>query len=187
MGDRRRYAGPRSIGLVNQAGVLRSRYLASSLTLTRDRLVWFGELTPSEYSDTYEVVIEHDNSKAPIIYVARPRLSLVEGQRLPHVYSLNTLCLHAESSRQMASRLLADTLVPWTSEWLLFYEIWLATGGEWRGSGVHPDSLKIAIGDGEGKQRDKEKDEKLDRLIAALTASYGAAGALDELLYNSRL
>lgn len=30
-----------------------------------------------------------------------------------------------------------DTIVPWTAEWLLNYELWLATG-EWVGGGEHP-------------------------------------------------
>jgi hypothetical protein len=33
--------------------------------------------------------------------------------------------------------LLAYTVVPWTSEWLVFYELWLITG-EWLGGGTHP-------------------------------------------------
>jgi hypothetical protein len=30
---------------------------------------------------------------------------------------------------------IADTLVPWASEWLFDYELWLATG-EWYGGGI---------------------------------------------------
>ena len=30
-----------------------------------------------------------------------------------------------------------DTIIPWTQEWLYFYEIWLLTG-EWRGGGHTP-------------------------------------------------
>ena len=33
--------------------------------------------------------------------------------------------------------LMVDTTVPWTSEWLLNYEIWLATG-TWYGGGEWP-------------------------------------------------
>ena len=35
------------------------------------------------------------------------------------------------------SLVFADTLVPWTIEWLFHYEIWLATG-TWCGGGEHP-------------------------------------------------
>ena len=36
---------------------------------------------------------------------------------------------------------IAETIIPWASEWLLHYEIWLATG-EWQGGGIHPDISK---------------------------------------------
>ena len=32
---------------------------------------------------------------------------------------------------------IADTIVPWTAEWLVHYEIWLVTG-EWYGGGDWP-------------------------------------------------
>jgi hypothetical protein len=33
--------------------------------------------------------------------------------------------------------LLGDTILPWTAEWLLHYEIWRATE-KWMGGGIHP-------------------------------------------------
>jgi len=35
------------------------------------------------------------------------------------------------------SKVLADTVVPWTSLWLLFFEEWLWSD-EWKGGGIHP-------------------------------------------------
>jgi hypothetical protein len=32
-----------------------------------------------------------------------------------------------------------DTIIPWTSEWLLHYECWLATG-KWHGGGIHHET-----------------------------------------------
>ena len=31
---------------------------------------------------------------------------------------------------------IAKTILPWTSEWLVHYQLWLATG-EWHGGGIH--------------------------------------------------
>jgi len=36
---------------------------------------------------------------------------------------------------------IADTIIAWASEWLFFYELWLATG-EWHGGGHDPTSSK---------------------------------------------
>lgn len=33
--------------------------------------------------------------------------------------------------------LLSTTVVPWTAEWLIHYEVWLATG-QWTGGGHAP-------------------------------------------------
>jgi hypothetical protein len=34
---------------------------------------------------------------------------------------------------------IAETIIPWTSEWLYFYELWVFTG-EWHGGGHAPGS-----------------------------------------------
>ena len=34
------------------------------------------------------------------------------------------------------TKFIAETIIPWTSEWLLHYEIWVATG-TWHGGGIH--------------------------------------------------
>lgn len=41
---------------------------------------------------------------------------------------------------------LADTIIPWTLDWLMHYEFWLATG-KWRGGGVeHGDQHQKVLG-----------------------------------------
>ena len=39
-------------------------------------------------------------------------------------------------SRYVINRkdLISDTIIPWVADWLLYYELWLATG-EWLGGG----------------------------------------------------
>jgi hypothetical protein len=53
---------------------------------------------------------------------------------LPHVYKDNVLCLHLPGEWTPA-HLLGDTIVPWTAEGLMYYEMWLATDAEWLGGG----------------------------------------------------
>jgi hypothetical protein len=63
-------------------------------------------------------------------------LATREGSALPHTYSDDTLCLH-EIDDWTGSMYIADSIVPWTVEWLAHYELWLATG-EWHGGGEWP-------------------------------------------------
>jgi hypothetical protein len=182
-----RSRAPRAIPLIHQRLALARRYPGSKVTLTRHELVWSGRLSPSEFSETYEVVISHNLHSSPLVYVARPRLEVVTGKRLPHVFPLNTLCLHTLSPSWIASRLVANTLVPWASEWLFFYELWLATGGEWSGEGVHP-----ATGSRDPRKPSREeveelRQQKLLRLIEVLRVAYDpkTIEEFDELLFNT--
>lgn len=63
------------------------------------------------------------------------------------MYTDGSLCLHVPGEWR-PDMLLAATIVPWTLEWLVHYEAWLATG-EWRGGGVDhgPARLKAPPGD----------------------------------------
>ena len=74
----------------------------------------------------------------------RPRSGDPEG-RYPHVYYGDGpddvfLCLLDPNGREWsASDLLAETTVPWTSDWLAAYEGWRATG-EWAAPGRHMEA-----------------------------------------------
>ena len=79
-------------------------------------------------SRRYTVRLTHRHGCAPRVAVADPPLVLPSGATsLPHVYSNGDLCLYLPSQWK-ESMLLADTILPWTSQWLLFYELWLITG-----------------------------------------------------------
>lgn len=80
---------------------------------------------------------------------------------------------------------IADTLVPWASEWLLFYELWLATDGQWLGEGEHPPPGPLNRH--ARRRHHREEPSKLTRLTTALQLAYRPPIDLDELLYNARL
>src|SRR5262245_50222071 len=101
------------------------------------------------------------------------------------VYPLNTLCLFLGNREWHQSIPIADTLVPWASEWLLFYELWLATGGQWLGEGEHPPPGPV---NRHARRRHRCEDaSKLTRLTTALRLAYRPPTDLEELLYNARL
>lgn len=177
--------GPRPISLAAQRGRLAARYPDGQTWLTPTRLVWKGRLTPTDYSATYELVVDHQRAKDPIVYVAKPRLRLVGSKPLEHVYSWNTLCLFLGHRQWHPGTPIADALIPWATEWLLFYEVWLATDGQWHGNGVHPPDIPPNRLERRRQQQDREA--KLKRLRGALRIAYGSDPNLDELLYNARL
>ena len=107
-----------------------------------NRLIWKTTLQPSELSLAYEIKIVYTLGQSPKVYVVSPKpLALADGaQRLPHVYDhvKQQLCLYYGPAREWPpDKMIADTIVPWASEWLLHYEFWLVTG-IWHGGGIHP-------------------------------------------------
>jgi hypothetical protein len=169
---------------VQEAHLLR-RYPDSRVVRTPQELTWLGRLTPAPYCSTYEVLVNHRRGNQPLVYVSRPRLQLVGDLDLPHVYTWNTLCLFLDEREWDPSLLISETLVPWASEWLYFYEAWVATGGEWFGKGVHP-SPDTGVR-GVRRTWERTRKEKLERLRSGLLAMYGPDADVDELLYTARL
>lgn len=103
-----------------------------------------GELTcdfrlrPSPVSRTYTVHLIYRHGQRPRVTITDPELALHPGATtVPHVYPGNELCLYYPGQWN-GSMLLANTILPWTAEWLLHYEVWLVIG-RWTGGGTsHP-------------------------------------------------
>jgi hypothetical protein len=130
--------GPVSLAL--QQALLRTAFPRSRTQIRRSQLAWEDVLTPTSISNSYLVRIMYQIGSGPRISVLNPKLQRRDGVKPPHLYSGDRLCLYLPGAAEWANYMvLADTIVPWISEWLLYYEIWLATG-EWCGGGVHPSS-----------------------------------------------
>lgn len=111
--------------------------VTTSVTVKRSRLRWAGELQPTPLSVTYAVRIGYAiGRRAPAVDVVRPELRAEDVKRLPHVYAEDRLCL-CYPWQWDDGKLIARTIVPWAAEWLLHFEIWMATS-TWHGGGHEP-------------------------------------------------
>jgi hypothetical protein len=103
--------------------------------------MWFGDWWPHALSDTYKIRVSYTMGLRPIIAILSPQLSLAEGKtRLPHVYTKGQadICVH-RPNEWTSAQYIADTIMPWISQWLRFYEVWEQTGS-WEGEGTHPQA-----------------------------------------------
>lgn len=96
-------------------------------------------MRPDSLCREYKVEVRYTGG-IPEVKVLDPPLQRHAGSsRIPHMYKQQRLCLyHPNYGDWTPSKLLADTIVPWISEWLYYYEIWLVTG-HWGGGGEHPE------------------------------------------------
>lgn len=128
------------ITFAKQAMYLKREYPQSECTLGCGQLIWKGKIQPSPLSRVYCIRIEcKDYNKRPKVILYGDSIEGIERKDFPHHFEVDkekqevVLCLHMPYEFSY-SYMIADTIIPWAQEWLLYYEIWLATG-EWCGGG----------------------------------------------------
>lgn len=130
-------AHARRLTIPQQALGLRSVFPDTKPVIRRGWLTWVGRLQPCELSRIYTVQIRYTRGRYPVTRVLTPQLAAAEAGFLPHTYSDKSLCLH-DAGQWAEDMLIVDTIVPWAAEWLLHYEVWVATG-QWLGD-QNPDT-----------------------------------------------
>jgi len=126
------------ISLTLQQVALRRFFPESSVWIRRSELTWMATLVPYPLSQTYGVRLRYKLTGNPEVEVLAPCLKKRGSDKPPHLYPGERLCLYLPRIGEWNKTMfLSETIVPWTSEWLFNYEVWLATG-EWCGGGVHP-------------------------------------------------
>jgi hypothetical protein len=103
------------------------------------RLRWTVRLTPTPLSVTYTVRIDYVSGQHPTVTVLDPPLRAAPDTTVNHVFERDELCLYYDEF-DCRRDLLADTVLPWISEWLYHHEH-SQGDGTWHGGGLHPDEL----------------------------------------------
>ncbi len=96
-------------------------------------------IKPTVVSKEYKIkMLAKQNSKKVSVFVIAPKVTKYEnGKKVPHLYSNTSLCLfYPEYNEWKYTDLWSETIIPWTSLWLYYYEVWQETG-EWLGGGIH--------------------------------------------------
>ncbi len=136
----------RYISLVIQEGALRSYFPDSIIRRNGEsEITWIYTLTPTPLSPLYEIKLNYKRGAGVRVYVLNPQpLELAPGKNsLPHVYSTREqrLCLYYPEWREWhPGKLYVHTLIPWASEWLYHYELWVGTG-DWHGGGIDHENI----------------------------------------------
>lgn len=123
-------------------------------TVHRDRssVVWEGTLQPLCKIYTVRVGLQRPGVRAesciPSVVVVAPSLRHrpdAPEEPIPHIYDNQDprlresplLCLyHPPTAEWHGGKAVATTIIPWSIDWLVCYEGWLATG-QWTGGGIH--------------------------------------------------
>ena len=131
------------IYLFKQYQSIKKEYPQFKTIIKRDKLIVDGELQPSPLHQVYAFKMMYKYREYPRVYIVNPKLKArSDTEKIPHIYSQNRPCLFYPKNKEFTDdMLLGNTIIPWLSLWLYFYEFWYATGS-WLGKGVHIDEKK---------------------------------------------
>lgn len=120
-------SNPKSINLGMQDMHIQHKFPNFKLRKKGTKYYWLGYLRPTSSSAVYTIKLIY-HTYSPKVYVLEPEIL----KFAPHRYNDHSLCLyHPNDESFNGGKLIADTIIPWTSEWLYFYEKWLEEGVWW--------------------------------------------------------
>ena len=132
------------ITLPRQQSDLLYTFKGAECVIKKDVLLWKGKIKPTPLSKEYDVFIKYQINRLPRIqvFVTSDELKELDNPDFPHKYKIikdkNTVKICLDRYQVFNKyNYISTTIIPWTIEWLYYYEIWLATG-KWLGGGEHP-------------------------------------------------
>lgn len=135
----------KNLSLGEQSFSLVKQYPQFEATLTSNTVTWIGSIQPRLMSEAYKIKIIYEQKGYPKVWVLDPKLQCYKNEPIPHMYNQERLCLFYPVSKEWKrSMWIYQTIIPWTSLWLSYYEIWLITG-EWLGGGIEHSSPALTI------------------------------------------
>lgn len=120
---------------------MKYEYPSLKYTLKKDCLRLWLTLQPTEHSKKYKIEIIFKGTDCSIWLLNN--IEKFDAIDFPHYYKKEKnrvqLCLlHPEKFEWGMIDWIQETIIPWTIEWLFYYELWLCTG-KWYGGGEHPE------------------------------------------------
>jgi len=107
--------------------------------LRPNHLICKGIITPEERCDSYHIKIKYTQHGVPRVYITNP---VIEPMSAYHMYGDGSLCLYDHREAPWSAKMmLHETIIPWTAEWIVFYELWKLTG-QWLGPAAPHDPSK---------------------------------------------
>jgi hypothetical protein len=97
----------------------------------RHKLKCKGILQPFDFIEPYSIQIEYTANSSPVVYVKSPNIPI---NVKAHMYSKGNLCLYYPREFKWKNETsISKYLIPWISEWIVYYENFKMNGGIWLG------------------------------------------------------
>jgi hypothetical protein len=119
-----------------ELSLIKKHYRFIKCTVVNGRLICVGNFKPT--NRIYKYKIEYNGFYNPRVSIIDP---IIEYNEDIHMYKDKCLCLHYPQDRSWTfCHRLYNTIIPWTHEWFVFYELYLITG-KWEHDFVPHNSI----------------------------------------------
>lgn len=113
-----------------QKSAIERRYNFIKCRISNGKLICMGDLQP-DGCDKYSIRIEFQAGFEPKVFITSHD---IKPSNEIHIYKEGHLCLFYPGDLKWKNNLkVAEYIIPWVAEWIVFYELWLMTG-EWMGA-----------------------------------------------------
>lgn len=114
-------------GLLIEKLLIEQNYDFCKVRVHQGRIECRGECTPEGATQTYKYLITYIPGHPPKVTITEPE---IEYNEEIHMYKEdNSLCLYFPKDKSWTERSrLFNTIIPWTHEWFLYYELYQITG-----------------------------------------------------------
>lgn len=120
MGPRKSSARDNQI-FASQILHVRKHFPVFKCSLNNGHLRCVGKMKPDVGCDEYTIRIEYHKRSIPKVYVDEPKIT--PSSKI-HTYSDGRLCLYYPKENPWSKAYnLHETIIPWTAEWLVYYEL----------------------------------------------------------------
>jgi len=117
--------------LCYQQELIEKAYDFFDCRIIRNVLTCTGSIQPDNCNSIYKVKIECVAGLEPKTTILSP---YIEPSVKIHMYKDHSLCLHYPPDMKWGVQtMIYMYTIPWISEWIIFYELYLVNGGKWLG------------------------------------------------------
>jgi hypothetical protein len=120
-----KYFKPKRLTVGQQVFGMKASYPHFCCMWRQGAATWTGPVQPSAMSEEYQIKVVYRLGNTPQVSILFPQLrGRPDHPAIPHVYSGNHPCLYLPRADEWnPGKSIAETIIPWTSLWLYYYEV----------------------------------------------------------------
>lgn len=121
---------PIRVFLEKERKLIEENYDFLNCEVFNNKLICYGSFQPTSDSIEYKFLISYSGKSAPNVHVIEPK---IEFNHDIHIYPQDgSLCLYHSKKDNLywnyVEHHLFDTIIPWTLEWFIYYELYMISG-----------------------------------------------------------